>query len=289
MNRRLRAQILRKDLGLAPATTRPLSTQIARGWVNWRSSVSLPPPPSRAFCQMSSDCCRVDPPPPGVLTSALSALQGRFAPVTTPVGGTAAGRGEHFVLSLFGGGYVDPGGGLSGRGPLGGSSASGGTILGSRANAGGSTAYEVMDDEYRNQVISPVTTEEAFFPRLWGLEAARRPVGSSGLLPSRGHQRKTHPQVPPTGQRIARGSRWRCCCWGGSWAAPLARAWRTHSHRVPPRERLQGPGPDSAAIARFLKVWRIPTSAQEPRPRRGRETSSCTAMIYRTAIQSAAG
>ena len=132
---------------------------------------------------MSSDCRRVDPPPPGVLTSALSALQGRFAPVTTPVGGTAAGRGESFVSSLLGGGYVDPGGGLSGRGPLGGSSASGGTILGSRANAGGSTAYEVMDDEYRNQVISPVTTEEVFFSTPVGTQGGAAPGREFGSSP----------------------------------------------------------------------------------------------------------
>jgi hypothetical protein len=170
VNRRLRSWILRKDLGLAPATTHLLLTQIARGWVNWRFLVSLPPPPSRAFRQMSSGRRRVDPLPPGVLTSALSALQGRFAPVTTPVGGTASGRGESFVSSLLGGGYVDPGGGLSGRGLLGDGSAGDGTILGSRASAGGSTAYEVMD-EYRDQVISPVTAEEVFFST---------PVGTRG-------------------------------------------------------------------------------------------------------------
>jgi hypothetical protein len=119
--------------------------------------------------------------------------------------------------------------------------------------------------------------------RRQGEAVARRPAGSSGLLTSRGHQRKTHPQVPPTGQSIARGSRWRCCRWGGSWAAPLGRVWGTYSHRVPPRERPRGPGPDSAAIARFLKARRITTSAQEPRSRRWRETSSCTVMVHRTA------
>ena len=73
------------------------------------------------------------------------------------------------------------GGGLSGRGPLGDGSAGGGTILGSRSSAGGSTAYEVMD-EYRDQVISPVTTEEVYFSTPVGTRggaATGREFGSS--------------------------------------------------------------------------------------------------------------
>jgi len=65
------------------------------------------------------------------------------------------------------------GGGLSGRGPLGGSSAGGTTILGSRTSAGGSTAtaYEDMD-AYRGQVISLVRMEEVYFST---------PVGTRGV------------------------------------------------------------------------------------------------------------
>ena len=124
---------------------------------------------------MSSDRRREDPPPPGVLTSALSALQGRFAPVPTPVGGTVAGRGESFVLSLLGGG-------LSGRGPLRDGSAGSATILGSRSSAGGSTAYEVMN-EYRDQVISPVTTEEVYFSTPVGTRGGVAPGREFGSSP----------------------------------------------------------------------------------------------------------
>ena len=62
---------------------------------------------------------------------------------------------------------MGPGGGLSGSGD---GSAEGATILGSRPSADGSTAYEVMD-EYCDQVILPVTTEEVFFST---------PVGARG-------------------------------------------------------------------------------------------------------------
>ena len=127
---------------------------------------------------MSSDRRREDPPPPGVLTSALSALQGWFAPAPTPVGGSAAGRGESFVSSFFGGGDVVPGGGLSGSGD---GSSEGATILGSRPSAGGSTAYKVMD-KYRDRVISPVTTKEVCFSMPVGTRggaASGREFGSS--------------------------------------------------------------------------------------------------------------
>ena len=103
-------------------------------------------------CQsaMSSDPNR-NAPALGLLSSTLSSLQGRFAAVSTPVGGTAVARGESLVSSvssvLGGGSYVLPGG-FGGRGP------SGATIVES-PSVGGSSAYEVMAG-FRDQVISPV-------------------------------------------------------------------------------------------------------------------------------------
>ena len=77
---------------------------------------------------MSSDPDRrSDVPPSGLLSSALSSLQGRFAAATTPGGGTVVARGELFVSSVssvLGGSYVIPGG-VTGRGPSG----SGATIV----------------------------------------------------------------------------------------------------------------------------------------------------------------
>jgi hypothetical protein len=106
---------------------------------------------------MSSDPERRSADPPsGLLSSALSSLQGRFAAATTPGGGTAVARGESFVASVssvLGGSYAIPGG-VPGRGPSG----SGATIVESvdSPNVGGSTAYEVMVG-FRDQVISPVS------------------------------------------------------------------------------------------------------------------------------------
>ena len=99
---------------------------------------------------MSSDPNR-NAPASGLLSSALSSLQGQFAAVSTPVGRTAVARGESLVSlvsSVLGGGsYVLPGG-FGGRGP------SGATIVES-PSVGGSSAYEVMAG-FRDQVISPV-------------------------------------------------------------------------------------------------------------------------------------
>ena len=100
---------------------------------------------------MSSEPNRVTPGASGLLSSALSSLQGWFAVVSMPVGGTAAARGESLVSSvssaLDGSGYVLPGG-FRGRGQ------SGATIVES-PSVGGSTIYEVMAG-FRDQVISPV-------------------------------------------------------------------------------------------------------------------------------------
>ena len=144
--------------------------------------VSLPRPLSLAIRQMSSDRRREDPPPPGVLTSPLSALQGRFAPVPTPVGGTAAGRVSILFCLCWEGGMWFRGGGLSGRGPPGDSSAGGATILGSHTSAGGTTAYEVMDG-YRDQVISPVTTDEVYFSTPVGTRGGAAPSREFGSSP----------------------------------------------------------------------------------------------------------
>ena len=102
---------------------------------------------------MSYDDARRRSDEPGLLSSALSSLQGRFAAVSTPGGGTAAARGESFVSSVssvLGGSSVLPGG-LAGRG---------GSVIvesvGESPSPGGSTAYEVMAG-LRDQVISPVS------------------------------------------------------------------------------------------------------------------------------------
>jgi len=91
---------------------------------------------------MSSDDCQSKAPPSGLLLSALSSLQGRFAAAAagTPGGGVAAPRGESFVSSVssvLGGSYVLPGG-LGGRGGL--------VIvkLVDLPSVGGSTPYEVV-------------------------------------------------------------------------------------------------------------------------------------------------
>ena len=98
---------------------------------------------------------RAAPGASGLLSSALSSLQGRFAAVSTPVGGTAAARGESLVSSvssaLGGGSYVLPGG-FRGMGR------SGATIVES-PSVGGSAVYEVMAG-FRDQVISPVLGDQ---------------------------------------------------------------------------------------------------------------------------------
>jgi hypothetical protein len=80
------------------------------------------------------------------------------------------------------GGMWIRGGGLSGMGPLGDGSAGGATILGSRSSGGGSTAYEVMN-EYRDFVISPVTTEEVYFSTPVGARGGAAPGREFGSSP----------------------------------------------------------------------------------------------------------
>jgi hypothetical protein len=105
---------------------------------------------------MSTDHCDEDPPlPGGVLSSALSLLQGQFGMASTPVGGTTLTRGESFVLLvslLMGGSYVLLGG-LPATG-LSGPNTRGATIVQS-PSIGGSTTYKVMAG-FWEQVISPV-------------------------------------------------------------------------------------------------------------------------------------
>jgi len=67
-------------------------------------------------------------------------------------------------------------------GPLGDGCAGGATILGSRSSGGGSTAYEVMN-EYRDQVISPVTTEEVYFSTPVGTRGGVAPGREFGSSP----------------------------------------------------------------------------------------------------------
>jgi len=68
---------------------------------------------------------------------------------------------------------VDPGGVLSGMGPLGDGSAGGATILGSRSSGGGSTAYEVMNK----------TTEEVYFSMPVGARGGAAPSREFGSSP----------------------------------------------------------------------------------------------------------
>ena len=59
--------------------------------------------------------CQSDKPSSGLLSSALSLLQGRFTAASMPGGGTAVARGKSFVLlvtSVMGDSYVIPGGGV---------------------------------------------------------------------------------------------------------------------------------------------------------------------------------
>ncbi len=82
-----------------------------------------------------------------------------------------------------------------GRRPPGGISAGGATILGSRSSAGGSTAFEVMA-EYRNQVISPVTTEEVHFSAPMGTRGGAAPGWEFGSSPFGGTLMQDAPSGP---------------------------------------------------------------------------------------------
>jgi hypothetical protein len=112
------------------------------------------------LCQsnsMSTDHCNKDPPlPGGLLSSALSLLQGQFGMASTPVSERTSTRGELFVSSvslLMGGSYVLPGGlpatGLSGPN-------NGGANIVESPSIGGLMAYKMMA-EFWEKVISPVS------------------------------------------------------------------------------------------------------------------------------------
>jgi hypothetical protein len=129
-----------------------------------------------------------DPPPPGgLLSSALSSLQGRFGAASIPIGGTTTTRGESFVSSvssLMGGSNVLPGGlpatgwsGING----------GGATSVESPSLGELTAYEVMAG-FWEQVISPVSNTmeegEGLFAMPMGPRCGGTPDLMTGLLRS---------------------------------------------------------------------------------------------------------
>jgi len=151
---------------------------------------------------------------------------------------------------------------LSGRVLLGDGSAGGATILGSLSSAGGSMAYEVMN-EYRDQVISPVTKEEVYFSTPVGTRDGVVPGREFGSSPFARTPTQDTPSGPSNRPKDSSGLQIALLSLGRQLGGP---AWPGLGNVLP-----LGASQGAAAGARTRFGGE-----------RWRETSSCTVMVHWT-------